>query len=257
MPLNKDAKNVIIISIMRADEEYAKNSIKRYLENNRDLSVNIVDGEDPPDFWVIEDKKKIALEITTAESIYIEESKKSKRRTVTESVAIFCDELNNEFKKLIPAGKSLMLILKVPVSNFSKFKKQLKIILKKFLQNEIYNKSFNINGEIVEVRMIARDSNNFKAIRGMIRVKKPNINIQEQTRLVLEKILSEKEVKLKKINGKNWNGEKWLGIINNYPLAEYKNFSHALREINNNHGFSKTFIIEDNSEVFEIQKTMN
>lgn len=240
---------------MRVDEKYAKNSIKTYLKKRLSFTGNIIEGEDPPDYYVLENNKKIALEITTAESIYVGEGKKNKRKTSTESTAKFCDELNSEFKNLIPRGKSLMLIFKIPMTNYSKFKKQLKFVLKKFLQkNERDNKSFDIGGEIIEARWIARDNSKRKAVVGVIGVKTPIINIQEQVQLILEKIIREKEKKLKNINGKRWNGEKWLGIINNYPLSEHENFSQALHEINNNHGFSKIFLIENNSEVFEVQK---
>lgn len=245
---------------MRKDEEYAKNSIQAYLEKHLSFGVKIIEGEDPPDYYVLKNNRKIALEITTAESIYNDEDEKNKRKTSTESVAKYCDELNNEFKKIIPAGKSLMLALKVPIANFSKFKKQLKRILKNFLEESKMSnksKSLNINGEIVEARWVTHVDDNRKALIGVIGVKNPIINIQEQTQLILEKITRGKEVKLKKINGKIWNGEKWLGVINNYPLAEHENFSQALREVNNNYGFSKIFMIGDNSEVFEIQKATN
>lgn len=243
---------------MRTDEEYAKNSIKAYLEKHLSFVGNIIEGEDPPDYYVFKNNKKVALEITTAESIYNDENEKNKRKTFTESIAKYCDELNNEFKKLIPARKSLMLVLKIPILNFSKFKKQLKTVLKNFLQEDkMLNKILNINGEIVKTRWITHGDDNRKAIIGVIKVKNPMINIQEQTQLILEKIIRGKEVKLKKINGKIWNDEKWLGVINNYPLAEHENFSQALRAINNNYGFSKIFMIGDNSEVFEIQKTTN
>lgn len=242
---------------MRTDEEYAKNSIKTYLEKHLGFTGDIIEGEDPPDYYILKNNMKIPLEITTAESIFNDESEKNKRKTSTESVAIFCDELNNEFKNLILPEKSLMLGFKVPIADFSKFKKQFKTILRKFLQDKVSNKILNINGELVDARWVTRSNDKRKAVSGVIGVKNPNINIQEQTRLILEERIRAKEIKLKRINGENWSGEKWLGIINNYPLAEHENFSQALREISNNQAFSKIFVIGDNSEVFEIQKTTN
>ena len=198
---------------MRTDEEYAKNSINAYLEKRFSFVENIIEGEDPPDYYIVKYNKKIALEITTAESIYNDENKKNKRKTFTESVAKYCEGLNNEFKKMIPVGKSLMLFLKIPILNFSKFKKQLKTDLKSFLQKDkMFNESFNIQGEIVKARLITHGDDNRKVIIGVIGVKSPITNIQEQTKLILEKIMSGKEVKLKKNNGKIWNGEKWLGV---------------------------------------------
>jgi len=237
---------------MRTDEDYAKNSIKTYLEKNLSFTGDIIEGEDPPDYYVLNNNKKIPLEITTAESIYNGENKRNRRKTSTESVAIFCDELNNEFKNLILPGKSLMLAFKVPIADFSKFKKQFRTSLKKFLQGKVSNKILNINGELVDARWVTRINDKRKAVSGVIGVKNPNINIQEQTRLILEERIRAKEIKLKKING-----EKWLGIINNYPLAEHENFSQALRDTSNNQTFSKIFVIGDISEVFEIQKTTN
>lgn len=238
---------------MRIDEEYAKNSIKAYLGKHLNFIGDIIEGENPPDYYIVKNNTKIALEITRVESIFNGESEKNKRKTSTESVSKLCDKLNNKFKNTIPAGKSLMLVLKVPIANFSKFKRRLETVLKRFLQEgEVFNENLNINSEMVEVKWISRGIDGRKAVVGVIGVKNPIINIQEQTQLILEKIIREKEVKLKKIKGK-----KCLGIINNYPLAEHKNFSQALRRINNNHVFSKIFIIGDNSEVFEIQKTTN
>jgi hypothetical protein len=238
---------------MRIDEEYAKKSIKSYLEKHLKITCNIVKGENPPDYYVLESNKKIALEITTAESIYDGEGKKNTRRTSTESIAKFCDELNDDFGKLIPPEKSLMLIFRVPIIDYSKFKKQLKPILKKFLnEDEPSNKSWKINCETVEARWITQCNKHRKSITGLIQVKKPIIDIQEQAQLILGKIIREKKKKLRNINGKHWNGEKWLGIINNYPLSDHKNFSQALHEINDNHGFSRILLIENNSEVYEI-----
>lgn len=240
---------------MRSDEEYAKNSIKVYLEKHLSFVGNIIEGENPPDYYVIKNNKKIALEITTAESIYNNEDKKN-RRTSTESVAKYCDELNNEFKKLIPPRKSLMLALKIPILNFSKFKKQLKTILKNFLQeDEMFNKSLNINGEIVEAKWIPRPSDNLGAVRGLIEVKNfpiELINLQNQTHFILERIIRGKKIKLSKIKV-----EKWLGVINNHPFLDHNIFIQTMRIINNNHGFSKIFIIGRNSEIFEIQKITN
>lgn len=236
---------------MRTDEEYAKDSIALYLKKHHNFAGDIIEGEDPPDYYVLINKKKIVLEITTAESIYNGENEKSKRKTSTESIARLCEELSNEFRKLIPAEKSLMLIFKVPILDFSRFKKQFKITLKKFLQSrKVSHKIFNINGngEIVEARWIVRSDNSRKALVGVIGAKKPIINIQEQTRLILEKIMMTKNEKLKKLKN-----EKWLGILNNYPLAESSNFFCALKGVKIVHSFSRVFIIENNSDVFEMR----
>jgi hypothetical protein len=238
---------------MRTDEEYAKNSINAYLKKKFDFVGSITEGENPPDYYVIEGDNKIALEITTAESISEGESKESRKRTSTEAVAKLCDQLNQEFKNDIPVGKSLMLVLKTPINHFSKFRKQVRLDLKDLLQeNNFANMKLDIHGEIVELRWIDDESRNYKALIGVSGDKYPIINITEQTRLILEKIIKDKTSKLQKINGKAWHGKKWLGIINNYPLADHSNFSQALPKIPLRQEFSKIFLIGNNSTVIEI-----
>lgn len=78
---------------MRADEEYAKESIKIYLELISYPPFKIVMGENPPNYYYVDSNNKIPLEITTAESIYKEENEKSKKRTSTEAIADFFDQL--------------------------------------------------------------------------------------------------------------------------------------------------------------------
>jgi len=108
--------------MMRVDEEYAKKSIKVYLESISYPPFEIVPGGDPPDYYCVDSSgNKTPLEITTAESIYKDENEKSKKRTSTETLIKFCNQLDNKYKNLVPKGKSIMLVFKVPVKNFNKF----------------------------------------------------------------------------------------------------------------------------------------
>lgn len=229
---------------MRIDEEYAKNSIKNYLKNKQGFVGDIVKGEDPPDYYVLAGDTKIAaLEITTAESIYRGEGKN--RKTLEESLARFCDEINDELESSVPVEKTMFLIFNLPVLRYDAFKKGLLLELRRILQGgEKINKKLYIEREEIELRWVERNSCNHKAIIGMIGVKDPIINIQEQTQLIMKKIIEDKKEKMEKIV---WKGEKWLGVINNYILAEGSNFLAALREMKIEHSFSKIFIIENNT----------
>ncbi|HBC44987.1 TPA: hypothetical protein DCZ81_02380 [Candidatus Collierbacteria bacterium] len=239
---------------MRVDEEYAKKSIKVYLESISYPPFEIVPGGDPPDYYCVDSSgNKTPLEITTAESIYKDENEKSKKRTSTETLIKFCNQLDNKYKNLVPKGKSIMLVFKVPVKNFNKFKKGLVRTLDKLIRKNKPpgNRNLKIYGEIVEVHEISHGDNRRKAIIGAITDKNPIIVIQEQTQLILDKIIKEKESKLKEINSNN--GEKWLGVINNYPLADANIFKTAINGIN--HNFTRIFLIEENNKVSEIMNS--
>lgn len=234
--------------MVRTDEEYAKDSIKIYLESILYPPFEIVTGENPPDYYCIGNSgNKIPLEITTAESIYREENEKSKKRTSIEAVAKFSDQLNNKFKNFIPKGKSLLIAFKIPVRNFNKFRKGLVSTLDRLIK-PLGNRSLNIYGEIVEVHEINHGDNRRKAIIGAITDKNPIIVIHEQAQLILNKVIKEKESQFKKINSNN--GEKWLGVINNYPLADANIFKIAINEID--HSFNRIFLIEEKNKVTEI-----
>ena len=236
---------------MRADEEYAKESIKIYLKSILYPPFEIVEGEDPPDYYCVEiSGNKIPLEITTAESIYKDENEKSRKRTSTETLIKFCNQLDNNYKSLVPKGKSIMLVFKVPIGNFNKFRRGLVDTLGKLIKKSkpLGNSSLTIYGEIVEVHEISHGDNGRKAIIGAITDKNPIIVIQEQTQLILSKIIKEKESKLKEINSNN--GEKWLGVINSYFLADANIYRTAIKRID--HDFTRIFLIEQNNKVTEI-----
>lgn len=240
--------------MMRADEEYAKKSINIYLESISYPSFKIVMGENPPDYYCIEASgNKIALEITTAESISKDENEVSKKRTSSEALIDFCNQLDNNYRNVIPKGKSLILYIKIPVRNFNKFKKGLINALDKLIRKSkpLGDRSLNIYGETVEVHGVNHGDNMRKAIIGAITDKNPIIVIQEQTQLILNKIIKEKELKLKKIN--NSGSEKWLGVINNYPLADANIFKIAIKGIN--HNFTRIFLIEEKHKVSEIMNS--
>ena len=47
-------------------------------------------------------------------------------------------------------------------------------------------------------------------------------------------------------------GKKWLAILNNYWLASNDTYKRALCNLEENHTFSKIFLIEENFKVTEI-----
>ena len=56
--------------IVRADEIYVKKSIEKYLSEIYE-DFEIVEGEAPPDYYVLCGDKRILLEVTRAEPIYL------------------------------------------------------------------------------------------------------------------------------------------------------------------------------------------
>jgi hypothetical protein len=244
---------------MRADEEYTKKAIERYL--SKLLSeFTISEGEDPPDYYVNFDTKKIPLEITRCEPIYALKNKIENRKTVDGSLLSLCDEFNNKFKSQIPNGVSLLLHIECPVdkNKWRDFKKEVCREIVQLIEANIYNKwnIFNIAGKKVRIKKIRHDQEWRKKIIGLVHTMGDipiiQCDIQLQTQLLLDKILEEKETKTKIINGQEWKCEKWLGILNNYFLADLDNFLLAINSLKIRHTFTRIFCVNSIGNVSEI-----
>lgn len=231
---------------MRNDEEFAKDSILTYLRNIGTFSISSKVGEDPPDYYLNFDTKNIALEITTAPSVFGEESKKTRRSTATESLISLLDKANEKFKEKIPSGESLLLTIKVPIKNYANFKTSLFKHLEELDVQSVVEERISLSGEEIVIKKIVHNDLNRKALIGIIGVKNPILDVDYQVSLILEKILSEKTRKMISISG-----EKWLGIINAFPIANIDNFKSAYSKVHVNHDFRRVFVIEQNSDVYE------
>ena len=69
----------------RYDEQFIMNCIKTYLENRLPF-IQIVDGEDPPDYYALLNGHKIPLEITRAEIEFNDKGKRKSYLGVTSSL---------------------------------------------------------------------------------------------------------------------------------------------------------------------------
>lgn len=110
---------------MRADEIYVKKSIEKYLSEIYE-DFEIVEGEDPPDYYVLCGDKRIQLEVTRAEPIYLGKKGAENRNTNEESLLRVHDQLNNELGSKIDPQKTLWLCIKGPINNYPQFRKSLK-----------------------------------------------------------------------------------------------------------------------------------
>ncbi|MEL7609886.1 MAG: hypothetical protein AAGU74_10300 [Bacillota bacterium] len=241
---------------MRPDEDYVKRSLEEYLSDVIG-DFKIIEGEDPPDYYVQYDNTKILLEVTRADPVFLGKEGLGNRTTNDIALIRLCNQLNDEFGSRIVPPKTLLLSIKGPISNYPKFKKAIKqtissITEDKKLLSDIYNNwmSLDIGGTKIGIILIDNLPEK-KRISGLIGVvdNKELININVQTRLILENIITEKENKTKIINGMEWHGEKWLAVLNGYPLADADNYVRAIQRIKITHTFSKIFLIENDYKV--------
>jgi hypothetical protein len=105
---------------MRRDEEFAKHAVVAFLRG-KGVAADIQPGADAPDYEVLMDADRIALEVTRAEPLFLREGDLDNRRTIDQSLCRLCDQLNDRFGVQIPEGVSLLLHLEGPFENFGSF----------------------------------------------------------------------------------------------------------------------------------------
>lgn len=245
--------------MMRNDEIYAKESLVKYLSKDYE-NLEIIQGEDPPDFYVLYSNNKILLEVTRAEPIYSDKEGIKNRNTIEISLIELCDQLDQDVGSQIIPGKTLYVFIKGPIANYSKFKTSLRKKVISIIQHvnllySFYNHwiDINIEGNMIQMKLIDSTAEK-KRICGLISIADNNaiLNIDLQAGLILEERILTKEHKTKIINGSEWYGEKWLAILNGYFLASSETYISAIRRKQISHSFSKIFLIEEQYSVTEI-----
>jgi hypothetical protein len=244
---------------MRPDEEYVKQSIEKYLSCITN-EFTIIDGDEPPDYYIQYKNEKILLEVTRAEPVYFDNGVVENRNTVDRTLIKLCNQLDIEIGSNLDANKSLLLDIKGPLINYIKFKNSIRNKIVSFLKDNqrialAYKDWINIDvyGNVIRIKLI-NSSPQKKRIVGFVSIhnNKTIVDIEAQAGLILSNRIQDKEEKTKVINNVEWCGRKWLAIYNNYWLASSETYKRAILNLKEKHTFSKIFLIGTDFEVTEI-----
>ncbi len=238
---------------MRKDEDYVKKSLEKYFESISKPYL-IIEGEDPPDFYVIYENRKILLEATQARPVYqVGEGNIIENRTTFEnSVMTYLDRIRKEIDNEVDSKYTISMHVEGPLKDYSSFKKSLKRKALEIIKDDEFLKRINMNYTEVQVGNDSVLVTSWKrqkkesVFRFSVGIKGTNaiFNINEQLEIIVDEILRKKEEKTKMINGYEWVEEKWLAILNGYVLSSVENYVNALCNIKTGHSFSKIFLIE-------------
>jgi hypothetical protein len=248
------------------EEEYTKNEIVKHLKNiHPNKNIRACKGEDPPDYYIKVDSKKIAFEVTRVENTREE----PERRTIEESFKRLRNNINERFGSKIPPKTILYIDITKPIPKFRKFKKSLIQFVEKIVtgKESIPTTYFRDIVQSTEREEASPDNKKFYDIEGeKVGFEKYIVDeeLKEGQRRISIKYLGrsydieyliesnfidrikEKEEKLKKCKG-----EKWLGILNRYPIVEPVDIVHSMRGNSYIKGscFTKIFVVCDNKVI--------
>lgn len=242
---------------MRADEEYVKNAMTAYLIKNN-IECHILQGEDPPDYYVKINKKKILFEVTQGIDGYYEDGVFVSRLCSDAPILNIGKWLKLQINDDIPCDRMILVYVEGPIVRNTSFKWQLKYTLLDFISSNskvVENctewTKMQVNNMRIQVIMKKRDKSDTRSIILFTqpRFNKLRANIEKNVQDILVDILQKKEVAMSKVN---FNGEKWLAILNQYPLANDQVYYRTLTKMSINHSFSKIFYIGENQTVKEV-----
>lgn len=232
---------------MRSDEEFVGRALVEFFGGSSCASVS--DGEDPPDLYLTAGPSRVGVEVTRLSQFTLEPGGTLGNRTTQDYFGLrLLDELDAKVGPSLPDDVSLMIVLRVPVSNAAGFRKGLtewitKIALapEKGLEQER-----EIEGSRTSISVIPERPTG-KKIVGCVVNTNSSADIGLNALLVLEdRIRTKSEICAllpKPI---------WLAVLNDYWLANSDTYSVAGRQLTLGHCFERIFLVSDKGAVDEL-----
>lgn len=236
---------------MRDDEIFVMKVIEdRYLSREFQ-KYSIVEGDEPPDYYVLHDGRRIALEITQCVPVSIVKGEISSSQSIIDPIIRLIDSMNEKYKDRI-FDKKIFLHITGPIIEFKKFKQKLdEFVSDLIIRNEFdfYDdfKVINIHKDQIKV-LVIKDIKG-KRISGAVGIKSSNheFNIEAHIETILFDAIQKKYEKLSKL--KQGVDEKWLGVLNNYFLSDLDTYGRVLKKFDLPGVFTKIFIVGGDGEL--------
>ncbi|MDK8643452.1 hypothetical protein [Niallia taxi] len=234
---------------MNSNEEFVKDKIQASYN-----SVQIVEGEDPPDYYVITNTKKILLEVTNIEDIYYDGVKIHNRITMEYGVGKICRDLNNLYSGKLSNNDSIMLYFQGPFFSTKKLENKLRIILKEITEQDQYpeEEKHEIEGGYVTIYRRGYIKDKIFGITGVI-TNEYTADIEYLAKLAISERILSKVDKMKKVPEDFYNGEMWLGLLNHSVLASNDTYIRVLKSLEIQHDFKKIIIVDTKGNISEVE----
>jgi len=232
---------------VQSDEEFVGRALVEFFGGSSCASVS--DGEDPPDLYLTAHASRVGVEVTRLSQFTLEPGGTLGNRTTQDSFGLrLLDELDAKLGPSLPDDVSLMIVLRVPLSNPAGFRKGLTEWVKKIALAP--EKSLEQEREIVGSRTgisVIPERPTGKKIVGCVVNTNSSADIGLNARLVLEdRIRTKSEICAllpKPI---------WLAVLNDYWLANTDTYAVAGRQLTLTHCFERIFLVSDRSAVNEL-----
>ena len=232
---------------MRRDEAFVAHAVVEFLGGPSFATVS--DGNDPPDAYLTLGEARVGLEVTLLSQFTLESDGTLRNRATEDFCGLrLLDELNATIGPLLANDTSLLVGLRVPVSNAARFKKGLNEWVREIAMAPAQTTQLerDIDGSKTSVSVIpSRPSG--KRILGFVVNKNSSADIGLNARLVLEDRIRTKNKICAELPR-----PVWLAVLNDYWLADADCYVEVYRELKLTHCFERIFLVAGNGAVSEL-----
>jgi hypothetical protein len=206
-------------------------------------------GEDPPDSYLVLDRKKIAVEVTRlVQQVPDERGRMVPRISQDQPPFDLAKSVQDEVGGDLPINCNVLLVLSAPIHQARKTKRELVEVVRSCLREEREIEKISLFGNEIEIE-INYNATMSERVRCIVSNKFSTANIGENAIQILSDRVIEKE---KKCDFSIACEEYWLALYNDYWLASLKSYQYAYRQLRLDHSFDKILLIDGYGRVDEL-----
>ena len=231
---------------LRPEEAFVRDCLVKFLGE----SVCVArEGEDPPDLYLSMGGTEHAVEVSRLSPVTFRPTGRIGNRVSEDSFGIFlCESLNKRLGPNIPDGHSLLLNVRLPVKDATRFRAALDKLLR-----EVVLSTGPVSGErdypvmeaTVGVTWIPQRPSG-KGVVGIVQNRHANADILLNATVILHDRLLEKEERCARIDPRF---PRWLALFNDYWLANAETYVHAYAKCHDGHSFQRIYVVSDTGDV--------
>lgn len=247
--------------------QYAMVILKRMLRPDEKFCIDAVvtlvggkwsEGEDPPDAYLSIGNDNIAVEISTLTQYVMDHNGDSKPRLSDDSTALrLCNELDEQLKNRVPAGRTVLLILSAPINSARKLKPRLSAEIMALVESAgetDVTVEREILGNKITIHHFQEDRLSGKKVVGAVQNKNSDTDILANAKSILTDRIA---VKAQKCNPLIFSGPIWLALFNDYWLADFDTYRQAMAQISSKHPFERILIVSGSGSVTVLYEKHN
>jgi len=232
---------------MRPNERYVLRALIK------EFGGQCIEGEDPPDAYILNGNKRIAVEVSAlVEQLQDENGKLYSRLNDDAPAKNLAEKIESDIGENIPYGTHIFLVLKTPIRQIRKTQALIGDEIIKMIKTGDLQKENKFLDNDISISVFTGWGDYTPKIGCAISTRYSSSNIYENTKRMLGERI---ETKNKKRNIKPDNTEYWLALFNHYWIADEESYQLAYRSLGVEHDFDKILIVNGYQQVYVLNKT--